>query len=218
MGDSRVEYKERLAGSRVRIGPNGKVMRVKTGGWQWSEEAEEVFFDHLAATCNVTAAAAAVGFTTPTVYRLRRMRPEFAARWPVALEQGYAKLEMALLQAANDSLEGVVFDDSRAIPKMTVEQAMNVLRAHRNEVSGSERRGPGAHARRRTLDEVRDSILRKVEAIRRAGEPDLPVMGSPPAEREGLGESVSASDALSSQALPQPLPQAGGEKEQQVLS
>ncbi len=86
----------------------------------------------------------------------------------MALAQGYARLETALLQAAIDSLAAVDFDDARPIPRMTVDQAMNVLRAHRHEVAGDGRRGPGARARVRGIEEVRAGILRKVEAIRNA--------------------------------------------------
>jgi hypothetical protein len=153
------------AGSLVRRDCGGRVRRVKTGGYQWSDEAEEEFFDLLAASCNVRASVEAVGFTAPTVYRQRRMRPDFALKWQLALEQGYARLEMALLQAANDSLEDVEFDADRPIPKMTVEQAMNVLRAHRNEVRGDGRRGPGHYAGPPKLEEVRASIEMKVRAI-----------------------------------------------------
>jgi len=152
-------------GEFVRRGTNG-AQRIRTGGAFWSEEAEEAFFDHLAASCNVTTSAEAVGFTTPTLYRQRRLRADFAARWQAALAQGYARLEMALVLAANDSLDDVAFDAERPIPKMTVDQAMNVLRAHRHTVAGDGRRGPGNPARRRSLDEVRASIARKVEAIR----------------------------------------------------
>ncbi len=159
---------ERIEGSLVRYGPTGRAQRVKTGGAQWSEEAEVAFFDHLAASCNVRASAAAVGFTTFTVYRQRRMRPAFAEKWKAALEQGYARLEMALVEAANASIDGVEFDAERPIPKMTVEQAMNVLRAHRHEVRGDGRRGPGNRAKPPRLEEVQASIEKKVRAIKAA--------------------------------------------------
>ncbi len=155
----------KVSGSRVRYGVKGRAQKVKTGGAQWSDEAEALFFDILAASCNVTLAAAEVGFSTFTVYRQRRMRPEFAEHWQAALTQGYARLEMALLQAANDSLEGIEFDADQPIPKMTVEQAMNVLRAHRNAVYGDGKGGPGRYARRRDLREVQGSILKKIAAI-----------------------------------------------------
>ena len=158
-------------GSIVRRDGSGRAKVVKTGGYQWSDEAEALFFDHLAATCNVRSSAAAVGFTTFTVYRQRRMRPDFAATWKAALEQGYARLEMALLEAANDSLEGVEFDAERPIPRMNVEQALNVLRAHRNEVRGDGARGPGRWGRPPRLEDVQASIAMKVRAIIAARQP-----------------------------------------------
>ncbi|WP_332818855.1 hypothetical protein [Sphingopyxis sp.] len=156
-------------GEIVRCGPTGRAQRIKTGGKQWSEAAEEKFFDILASCANVRMAARATGFTTFTVYRQRRIRPDFAARWQVALEQGYARLEMELVHAACRTMAGKDFDADRPIPTMTVEQAMNVLRAHRNAVAGDGRRGPGQPPRRRRFEEVRASIERKIAAIERVG-------------------------------------------------
>lgn len=154
-------------GSMVRVGPTGREQLVRSSGWQWTDAAEEIFLDALAASCNVSYAAEEAEFCTPTVYRQRRLRPEFAERWQAALEQGYARLEQALLESALDSMSGVEFDESRPIPRMTVDQAMNVLRAHRNEVRGDGRRGPGQPNRPRRLDEVRAGILKKLDAIER---------------------------------------------------
>lgn len=156
----------------ARYGPTGKPQRVKSRGYHWCDETEEEFFEVLAASCNVTLAAESVGFSTPTVYRFRQMRSEFAERWQAALEHGYARLEMEMLRAACDTMEGKDFDADRPIPKMTVDQAMNVLRAHRNAVEGDGKGGPGRYAQRRTLEEVKDSIVRKIEAIERKRESD----------------------------------------------
>ncbi|MDQ3145183.1 MAG: hypothetical protein M3Q57_09970 [Pseudomonadota bacterium] len=159
-------------GSRVRVGPTGKAQRVRSAGWQWSDEAETIFFEALAASCNVTLAASEAGFSTPTVYRLRQKSPQFAERWQVALEHGYARLELEVLGVAVDSITDAQYDDKRPIPRMTVDQVMNVLRAHRNEVRGDGKAGPGRTAPQRRLDDVRASIIRKIEAIERgqAGE------------------------------------------------
>lgn len=172
----------------------GRTMRIKNRGWFWSEEIEDAFFDHLAANGNVSAAADAVGFGTPTVYRQRQRRPEFAARWQAAIEQGYVRLEIALLEAANDTLAGKEFDAERPIPKMTIEQAMNVLRAHQNLIANNGRAGPGNRAKPRPLEEVRASILRKVEAI---------------LAMEEQGESGGEGATKAPSALP--LPPAGGD-------
>lgn len=154
--------------TRITAGAKQRPRRQKAGSYFWDDAAEAIFFDTLAATCNVTASAQAAGFTTPTVYEHRRKRPGFADRWQAALEQGYARLEMTLLQAANDSLAGVPFDADRPIPRMTVDQALDVLRAHHQRVTGGPHRGPGRYARPRPLDEVRAGIERKIRAIRAA--------------------------------------------------
>ena len=39
-------------GSRLRVGPTGLQQRVRSGGWQWSDEAEDLFLDTLAASCD----------------------------------------------------------------------------------------------------------------------------------------------------------------------
>jgi hypothetical protein len=158
----------RVAGSHVRYGPTGHAQRIKTGGAQWSDEAEELFLDVLASSCNVTMAAEATGFHTQTAYRMRRLRPDFAARWKEALIQGYIRLEFALVQAACDSVANVEFDSERPIPKMTVDQAMGVLRAHKGEVMGDGKRGPGNRSPHRSLDEVKASITKKIAAIEAA--------------------------------------------------
>lgn len=160
--------KGRVTGTHVRYGPTGRAQCVKTGGAQWSDEAEELFLDVLASSCNVKMAAEATGFHTQTAYRMRRLRPDFAARWQQALEQGYVRLEFALVEAACDSLADADFDAERPIPKMTIDQIMGVLRAHKGEVFGNGRKIPGKHARRRSFEEVRDSIIKKIEAIERA--------------------------------------------------
>ncbi len=156
-----------IKGSRVRIGPTGREQRVRTSGWQWSDEAEIIFLDALAATSNVSLAADAAGFSTPTVYRQRRLRPDFEGKWKAALSQGYARLEATLIEAANDSMTLADYDATRPIPRMTVEQAMNLLRAHRNEMAGNGKGSPGRQARRRDIEEVRASILGKIAAIER---------------------------------------------------
>ena len=163
-------------GTIIRYGNTRRAKRVRTTGWQWSEEAEEIFFDALAASCNVCLAASEAGYATPTVYRQRQRRPEFAARWDAALAQGYARLEMGLVQAAVVSIDGIEFDGSRPIPKMSVAEAMNLLKLHGPAVRG-ERGGPGRFGKRRTLDEVRASIIKKIEAIERADRAEAATRG-----------------------------------------
>jgi hypothetical protein len=164
-------------------------MRIRTGGYQWSDEAEEAFFEHLAASGNVTASAAAVGFATDTIYRQRQRRPEFAERFRAVLEHGYDQLEMAMVKAALDSFEDEEFAADRPIPKMTVEQALAVLRAHRNALRGDGGRGPGRYAVPKDIAHYKASIMRKIEAIKAARDGEGAESGprSIPSPRRGEG-------------------------------
>lgn len=161
-------------GTRVRVGRAGKVQRVRSEGRHWTDEAEQIFFDSLADSSNVKLSASMAGFSTPTVYRLKRERPGFAEKWKAALEQGYDRLEMALVELATSTVKGEAIGTDNPLPPMTIEQAMNILRAHGHEVAGKGRRGPGRGGKLPKLDDVRASILRKIEAIERAEKKQKP--------------------------------------------
>lgn len=175
-----------------------KVIRVQARdgagaeGARWSEAAEERFLDQLAATCNVTAAAEAAGFSTTTLYKRRARWPGFAAEWDAAIAQGYARLEARLVELATDSLRAAAeagaeaadaCDDGRGHrcesaggraaevasgPRMTVAEAMNLLRLHRASVRGGAPQRYGWRRGAPDPEALRASILRKIEAIERA--------------------------------------------------
>ena len=160
------------AGSAIRHGKDGLKV-VRSGGARWTDEAEQAFLDHLAASCNVMLSADTAGFRVESIYKRRREDPVFAQRWQAALEQGYARIEMALVRRAADAMEGLAPDPDTPIPKMTVDEALKVLSRHRATVEGV---GPGRRrwARPRSLDEVRESILIKLEAIAPTSTPKMP--------------------------------------------
>jgi hypothetical protein len=152
-------------GTQLQLGRHGP-QRVTTRGHRWSDEAETLFLDHLAATANVSASAKACGFSTHALYARRRQDPAFMQRWDVALAQGYAHIEALLIQRAIEALEGFAPDPDTPviIRDMTVKDALILLGHHRRSIEG----GPRSRrqwARPRTLDEVSDSILRKLDAV-----------------------------------------------------
>lgn len=155
---------DKPAGTTARTHGKDGPQIVRTAGHRWSDEAEAKFLDHLAATCNVTASAAATGFSGAALYQRRRRDPAFAERWQAALDQGYARIEELLVRRATETLEGHVADPGTPIPEMNVRDAIMILGQHRNNVKGEGRR-QGWRGRPRDLDEVRDSILLKLEAI-----------------------------------------------------
>ncbi len=151
------------SGTQILCGKDGPQI-IDSTGKRWNEAAEELFFDHLAATCNVTASAKACGFSARAIYNRRINDPAFARKWQAALEQGHARIQMLLVQRATEMLEGFAPDPDTPIPEMTVKDALAVLGHHRNTVEG----GPRSRrqwARPKSLDEMGDSILAKLEAI-----------------------------------------------------
>ena len=82
------------AGTMIHTGRHGTQI-VSTRGHRWSDAAEELFLDHLAATANVGASARACGFSSEAIYRRRRTDPVFEQRWDAALAQGYVPRELA---------------------------------------------------------------------------------------------------------------------------
>lgn len=152
-----------VTGTGLLIGKDGPQL-IRSSGARWSEEAEEAFLDHLAASCNVTAAAAASGFTPAAIYKRRRRDAAFAQRWQAALEQGAVRIEALLLRRAEEALEGFAPDPDLAIPSMSIKDALAIIGHHRRAVE----RGPRSRrqwARPRSLDELRDAILLKLEAV-----------------------------------------------------
>lgn len=158
-------------------GKDGPQVR-RDRGRRWSDKAEQRFLDALGASCNVSLSAAECGFSKEALYRRRRDDPAFAARWQAALEQGYVRLEGALIERANNALEGHLPDPDHPIPPMTVKEIIEILKLHRANVQGDPARYPGWRARPRSLDEMRDSILNKLEAIETRRLARLPAKGA----------------------------------------
>jgi hypothetical protein len=165
------EAQAERSGTAIRGGKDGAQI-IRSSGARWTDESEAEFLDRLAASCNVTLSARMTGFSREAIYRRRRRDPAFAERWQAALEQGYARIEMLLVQRAADALEGNLPDPDAPLADMTARDAIAILQLHRSSVKG-EGRAPGWRARPRSLDEMRDSILAKLEAIApAAGTPD----------------------------------------------
>lgn len=154
-------------------GPPGTILRpsvrgpqvVRQTGSRWTDESERLFLDELGATCNVERAARAAGFCNATAYRRRATDPGFAELWRVALAQGFDRLEMLLVQRATELLEGRLPNPDHPIPPMTVAEVIRIVQVHRATVRDTGGRRPGRPLPPRTLDQMRGSIIAKLEAI-----------------------------------------------------
>ena len=134
---------------------------------QWSPRVEERFLTVLASTCNVRAAAAAVGMHSSSAYHHRRRWPGFAERWRAAVEIGYHQLEFGLIEAAGNFLSGEELPDPAPLAGMTVGHAIHLLHMHKHEVLRLGRRR-STRPREPDIEEVRAELLRRVEAIKAA--------------------------------------------------
>lgn len=153
-------------GSSLRASGKDGPQIINSKGKRWTDEAELLFLDALGATCNVTASARAAGFSTEAIHRRRRRDAGFAQRWAAALEQGYVRLETAMIRRATEAMDGLAADPDSVMPPVTFAEAINLLRLHRAGASAERAaRGGGSRRRPRSLDEVRRSIMIKLEAV-----------------------------------------------------
>lgn len=143
----------RNPGKRILIRPGLKEGEAA----QISKKWRVVFLDHLAETSNVTESAAKAGISTSRAYKVRREELAFARQWLAALSEGYTHLELEVLRRLREgdfkTGDGEKFDFANAI---------RLLAAHRDTAASSQ-----SKARDVSADEVRTSIDRKIEEIRR---------------------------------------------------
>lgn len=128
------------------------------------------FLEHLAATCNVAASCAAIGVAVGTVYAHRAKDPGFREDWERALEQGYARLETALVERAIRGIEraelrgDLVVDGPEAVERVDWDRAMDLLRQHRRGLIGL----PAKSARkpqRVPIEQATAKLIRKIRAL-----------------------------------------------------
>lgn len=138
-----------------------------------SQRKRDDFITHLSETCNVTLSAERVGVAFATFYKIRRRDAAFAAAWQSALDDGYRRLEMGLLNAAlavveGQRPEGDAADAGRVIAPISVDQALRVLGRHEDSVRGGKLRGlrPGK-GKMPTSEETDEAILSRLAVLSR---------------------------------------------------
>lgn len=100
---------------------------------QWNKRKQERFLAELAATCNVAASCRAVKMSDQSVYRLRQRSPEFRAGWEAALCEGYARLEMMMLERMLNGTVKPVFHGGKQVGEVTEYPnavALQLMRQH----------------------------------------------------------------------------------------
>lgn len=126
---------------------------------RWNRAMKVAFLDHLAASCDVRQAAAAIGVEPIQIYALYRRDARFREEWQEALAAGYHLLETRLIGRALDAGE----TSGAATPPAT-QLALQLLQLRRG--AGAKARTPGT-APAPTPDQVDATILKKLAAIER---------------------------------------------------
>ena len=150
--DELVEGKERLRKRR----PSPQTI---------TPEQVETFFATLADTCNVVRSAKAAGFSANWAYRRRKFDAVFRNGWAAAVREGYAKLELVLLERAikgTPKLVRTAKNTDRVMREYSTALAVTLLRRHA-ETADSAAYEPGEDE----LREMRERILEKLEGLRR---------------------------------------------------
>ena len=173
-------------GGVVTSRPNGGRQVVKARRKLFGRDRQQLFLEHLAASCNVMRSAAAAGVTVQCVYQRRMRDAPFRDAWGRALEQGYARLETRLLGEAmgeggrsasgeppqSNALpvgeRGLVVQGDLVLPEEPLDKdlALHLLREHKRGVDRL-RRGAVAETRSADWAEVEDYFLGRLKALRK---------------------------------------------------
>lgn len=152
----------------VRLSKREGSQIVRAGEGRWSPEIEADFFAWMAAGFGVNHSARQVGFSTTALYKRRRQDPDFAARWAAVREEGLARNDGLLIDAVPRALDPEVMEAAEGLPRPTIAEAIQIQRLYRRQGEEGGPRGRSAWpARPRSLDEMRDSIIKKLSAIAR---------------------------------------------------
>jgi hypothetical protein len=135
-GEAAPSYRTRGGEGVVVRRRDGKLQMRAAQPGKLTRQCEQAFLAALSATANVRLSAAAAGASVAAFYRRKRQNPAFAREMRMALEMGYERLEMALVEGfAADSHRDDAWrhNDPPPIPAMTASQALQLLYLHQKE-------------------------------------------------------------------------------------
>ncbi|MGQ0589959.1 MAG: hypothetical protein ACT4N8_10600 [Sphingosinicella sp.] len=159
----------------VEPGPGRRWQVKKLRRVRFNEERKNAFLAHFAATCDVTASAAAAGVCVSTVYDHRSRDSAFHARWDEALEAGYARLEAEALAMRLAAIERLKVQLGKKVrPRdcdegAEFERVMHLLREHKRGLAGYQKNGRPP-AKRMSFDEAMEELEKALDKF----EPDAP--------------------------------------------
>ena len=160
---------EEIVEGKVRV----KVRRASRQSWTKAKTA--MFLATLADTCNVVRAAKSAGVSTNYAYRRRKADAAFRAGWAAAIAEGYAKLELVLLDRALNGkikvVRGTAGGKDARIREYSDTLALALLKRHQETAAEADYEQDGDE-----VAEARERIIAKLARLkdRVAGEPFEP--------------------------------------------
>lgn len=154
-------------------GRNRLLVKARRSNREISQRSRDEFILSLSETCNVSLSAKRAGVSLSTVYKMRQRDAAFAAGWQRALDDGYQRLEMGLVQAALAAVEGPRVEagdiaDRPVVEPMTIDQALRVLGRHQGSVrSGRLQTNRLGKGKMPTSEETDEAILKRLAVLRR---------------------------------------------------
>jgi hypothetical protein len=124
----------------------------------------ETFLVTLTETCNVVRAAKAAGFGREWAYRKRKRDAAFRNDWAEAVREGYARLELVLLERAikgTPKLVKTARGTDRVMREYSTPLAIALLKRHA-ETADSASYEPAQEE----LAEIRERLLERLERVR----------------------------------------------------
>ena len=132
---------------------------VRAAPGRWSDATEAAFRAALRLTGCVRAAARACGVSTNALYERRKNYPQFAAAWAADLVEARRRLPELLSAAAIANLDPEL--ERKDLPRVDVDQAIAICRIKGFMAPA----GAGEAVEEPPIEEVRASIMRKLDAI-----------------------------------------------------
>lgn len=135
----------------------------------WTAAKEDIFFDRLGQSCNVLLSAKAAGVRPQAAYHRRSEDAKFRAKWDAALSDGYAQLELVMLERALLGVEKVVTarnGDTRIMRAYNDRLGLTLLKMHRDAVAEYD-----AGVDQEDYQEACERIIARLERLRE-GEAD----------------------------------------------
>ena len=147
------------------VGGRKRLQRRRARSLAIKPEQVEIFFAALADTCNVKRSARVAGFSSDWAYRRRRVDAAFRNGWAEAVREGYAKLELVLLERAMTGTPKLVRfsrGDDRIMREYSTALSVALLKRHADTADAAQ-----YEPSEDELTEVRERILEKLEGLRR---------------------------------------------------